>query len=232
MFFPPLIFPFPLISGLLRAWPRTTVSIEVPNSDSSIEIKFGDIFEGSEAIVIPVNEFFDGKLGDHVSEKSLHGKFIRNVLGGRSATFNSLTDKTLKSLSSTFCERKSGRKNKYPIGTTAVADVNDVRYFLTALSKTDVETLKASASLHELWNALSGLWNAIRNHSNGCTVCLPLMGSGLSGVGIPTRQLIQQILTSFFYYTKQGKISDKIVIVLPKDMRNKLNLIEIKRSWS
>ncbi len=218
--------------GAYRSWPRTSVLIDVPNSDSSVEIRFGDLFDDSEAVVIPVNEFFDGKLGDHVSEKSLHGKFIRNVLGGQSSTFNSITENALKNVESVTFDRKNGRKGKYPIGTTAVVNVNDCRYFLTALSRTNVETLKASASLHELWDTLAGLWTSIRNHSNGYTVKVPLLGSGLSGVGIPPKQLVHQILTSFFYYSKQGKISGKVIIVLSLDIRGDIDLIEIKRNWS
>ena len=217
--------------GIKRALPRKSVTINVPNSDSCVELKFGDIFTNSESIVIPVNEFFDGKLGDNVSEKSLHGKFIKNILGGQSSTFNNLTEKTLKGITSEFYNRNNGRKNKYPIGTTAIVDINKTRYFLTALSKTDINTLKASATLHELWDALSGLWKAISHYSNGYTVSLPLIGSGLSGVGLPPKHIINQILTSFFYYTKQGKIAQKIIIIIPEDMYDKIDLSEIERSW-
>ncbi len=217
--------------GLWRAWPRSTITIKVPNSDSCIEITFGDLFKDSHAIVIPVNEFFDGNLGDHVSEKSLHGKFIKNVLGGQSATFNQLTDKTLKNIQSESVNRTSGRKNKYPIGTTAIVDVNNVRYFLTALSITDTNTLKASATIHELWSALEGVWTAVRNHSSGYMVKLPLLGSGLSGVGLPSQSLIDQILTSYFYYTKKHKISDAVTLTLSNDMKSEIDLLSIKRRW-
>lgn len=220
-----------VLVGLWKAWPRATITIEVPNSDSSIVITFGDIFKDSHAIVIPVNEFFDGNLGDHVSENSLHGKFIKNVLGGQSATFNQLTEKTLKNIQSESVSRASGRKNKYPIGTTAIVDVNNVRYFLTALSITDINTLKASATIHELWNALEGIWEAIHNHSNGYIVKIPLLGSGLSGVGLPSQRVIDQILTSFFYYTKKHKISDKVTLMLTSDMKSEIDLLSIKRRW-
>lgn len=221
-----------IVAGAWRCWPKNRIDIPVPNSDSQIEICFGDIFESSEAIAIPVNEFFDGMLGDHVSEKSLHGQFIKHVLGGQSSTFNELTNKVLKDRDGKLTERKNGRKIMYPIGTVATVDVNEVRYFLVALSKTNTETLKAFASFHELWDCLSGLWEGIRNQSNGKDVKIPLVGSGLSGVGLPERNLIEIILTSFFYYTKKNKIADKIILVLPKNIGGKVDLVKIERSWT
>lgn len=220
-----------VLVGIMRSWPRNSIEFNVPNSDSKIEIIFGDIFSNSEAVVIPVNEYFDSLLGNHVSEKSLHGKFIKNILGGQSKIFNQLTDKTLKTLTSTSEHRTSGRKNKYPIGSTAIVDMNGVRYFLTALSRTDTDTLKASATVHELWDALAGMWNAILNHSNGATVKIPLLGSGLSGVGLPASNLIEIILISYFYYTKQRKIANKVILVLSEDLKYDIDLLTIKKRW-
>ena len=65
-----------IVSGLWRCWPKSKIELKVPASDSTIEIKFGDIFTAEGNVVIPVNEYFDGLLGDHVSERSLRGIFI------------------------------------------------------------------------------------------------------------------------------------------------------------
>ena len=72
-----------------RAWPKRRIEFPIPASDSSFEIRFGNVFQGAGVVVIPVNEYFDGELGDHVSEKSLHGRFIKEVLAGQSKTSGS-----------------------------------------------------------------------------------------------------------------------------------------------
>ena len=219
-------------TGLWRCWPRQRVTLEIPASDSSIEIRFGDIFEDVGIIVVPVNEYFDGSLGDHVSENSLHGLFIRDVLGGQSSTFFDLTSKALGSVEAEEVQRTSGQIKKYPIGTVARVDINQKRYLLAALSRTDLKTLKASATVHELWECLTGIWQGVRNFSNGNCVKIPLLGSGLSGIGLPLKHLIQIIVTSFLYCTKQQKIADKVTLVLPSRLKGKIDLETIKRSWT
>ena len=219
-------------SGLWRCRPRQRVKLTIPASDSSIEIKFGDIFEGGGIVVIPVNEYFDGSLGDHVSENSLHGLFIRNVLGGQSDAFFRLTSQALKSVVPEEVTRESGRGKKYPIGTVASVDINQNRFLLVALSRTDLATLKASATVHELWDCLAGVWQGVRNYSNGKCVKIPLLGSGLSGVGLPPKHLIEIILTSFLYYTKKDKIADKVTLILSSTLKGEIDLETIKRSWT
>ena len=126
---------FSVVFGIWRCWPKNHIELQIPGSDSSIEITFGDIFKGGSVIVIPVNEYFDGLLGDHVSKKSLHGQFIKNVLGGQSDTFDRLTSNALKSVEpKEHVQRDSGRTSKYPIGTVAKVDIND-RRFLTVHDK-------------------------------------------------------------------------------------------------
>ena len=218
--------------GLWRCWPWEHVKIQIPASDSSIEIRFGDIFEGEGVVVIPVNEYFDGLLGDHVSEKSLHGTFIKDILGGQSSTFFDLTSEALESVEAKEVQRTSGQVKKYPIGTVAPVDINEKRYLLAALSRTDLETLKASATVHELWDCLKGIWEAARNFSSGNCVNIPLLGSGLSGVGLPSKNLIEIIVTSFLYYTKKQKIADKVILVLHPKLKGEIDLVTIKRSWT
>ena len=220
-----------VVWGLWCSRPRYSVDIQIPVSDSSIEIIFGDIFEGEGVVVIPVNEYFDGSLGDHVSKNSLHGKFIQEVLKGQSRRFNELTSKALKSIPSVHVERNNGRKARFPIGTVAKLDVNGKRFLLAALTHTNIDTLKASATVNELWTCLNGTWRAVRDFSKGDCVKMPLLGSGLSGVGLPPRNLIEVILLSFVEFTKKRKIADKVTLVLPKRLKGEIDLITIKRGW-
>ena len=81
--------------GIWKAWPPYKVEIRIPNSDSHIGIEFGDIFLMTGCIAIQVNEFFDSLLGNHVSTNTLHGMFIRDVLGGQSVAFDTLIQNAL-----------------------------------------------------------------------------------------------------------------------------------------
>ena len=219
---------FSLGYGLWKSWPVRKIEIRVPNSDSSLNIEFGDLFKMHGCIAIQVNEYFDSLLGNHVSTNSLHGLFIRDILGGQSATFDSLVSKALSTTPSEIVKRSTGNTHRYSIGTTAAIDINSRRFLLFAFAKTDLTTLKAYATIHEFWDALAGLWEGVRVHSNGENVYIPLLGSGLSGVGLPERQLLDMMILSFFYHTKKNKIAKCVTIVLHSSLRSKIDLLTVR----
>ena len=224
-----------VIGGACLAWRTKRIEFRIPGSDSKLEIRFGDILEQEGVVVIPVNEFFDGKLGDHVSVESLHGRFIKDVLGGVTQSFYNLIAKDLANAepTQTNVQRPSGGQCiQYPIGTVASADVNEKRYLLAALSHTNVHTLKSNATVQDLWVCLDGVWRGIRDYSNGRPVSLPLIGSGLSGVGLPAANLIDVIAISFLKETKEQKVADKVTLVLPVRLAGELDLKKIERSWN
>lgn len=217
-----------VVYGVWRAWPVSRVELAVPNSDTVLCIEFGDIWQKQGCVAIQVNEFFDSILGNHVSPNSLHGQFIRDVLRSQSSDFDRYVTQALSNIPYEDVPRTSGNTKRYKIGTTAALDIGPQRYLLFAFTKTDTTTLKASASVHELWDALSGLWAAITIHGNGDPVSMPLVGGGLSGIGLPARNLLQLLMTSFSYYTKKQKITGRLTIVLPKKMKKEIDLQELK----
>lgn len=224
-----------VISGLIFAWWRTFPSkkatIRLKNTNTSVEVVFGDIFDQIGHRVIPVNEYFDSKIGDPVSPLSLHGQFIQGVLGGRSCVLDELVDTRLNVVPHELVARRQGRDKKFPIGTTLVHDATVTKYFLVALSRTDTESLKAKADVPELWQALSGLWDKVRMDAGGSPVNIPLIGSGLSGVGLPPQQLLQIIMISILDATKNREITPEIRIVLHEHVFEHIQLDLIKKEW-
>lgn len=221
--------------GVYSAWPKKQIEIQIPGSDSSLKIKFGDIFNSNEIIVIPVNEYFDGKLGDHVSMNSIHGQFINNILDGDSENFLDLTSIALRNVQAKEKNviRPSGQCDRYEIGTVVPIDIkNHPRYLLVVLSHTKLRSLKAFATVHDLWICLAGVWKGVREYSNGQPVGIPLIGSGLSGIGLPPANLISILLTSFLYHTKERKIADRVTLVLPRRLKKSIDLKTIKRGWT
>ena len=213
--------------GIWRAWPVSRIELTVPHSDSVLAIEFGDLFDKKGCIAIQVNEFFDSLLGDHVSPNSLHGQVIRDLFRSQSTAFNQQVSKALDAEPFEIVPRATGNTKKYKIGTTASIDLGANRYLLFAFTRTDVDTLKASATVHELWDALAGLWAAIRVRGNGDPVYMPLVGSGLSGVGLPAINLLQLLMTSFAYYTKKNKITGSLTVVLPWSFAKEIDLRDL-----
>lgn len=75
-------------------------SYKIANSNTVIEVIFGDLFEQSGIRAIAVNEFFDSKIGKPVSDKSLHGIFLQKCFGGHPEPFDKQVDEQLKNVQS------------------------------------------------------------------------------------------------------------------------------------
>lgn len=214
------------------------ITFHVGKTGTSVDVIFGDIFSQDCHIAIPVNEFFDtqigggsGQVGDVVAANSLHGQFITKIYNSDASKLNQEIDAALSGVNSVQGVRSIGKNKKFPIGTTAVVGGGDNRKFLFALSNTDTATNKASADVPTMWIALEGLWSAVRNHSNGLPVSIPLVGGGLSHVGLEPENLLRLIILSIIKSSEQNKITNEIRIVLHNSVFDKVALRKIKQEF-
>ena len=68
--------------GLWKVWKPSKITIKIAHSSTCLEISFGDIFEQEGIRAIGVSEFFETQLGQPVSDKSLHGAFLKRHFSG------------------------------------------------------------------------------------------------------------------------------------------------------
>jgi len=225
-----LIFTSTLIA-CTRAYQRDSTQFTIGHSNTQVTISFGDIFECDGHLAIPVNEYFDSELGLPVSPNSLHGIVINRFFGGHRASFDELLQSDLSTTSCEKVTRPGGKTNRFAIGTTASIKTNSHKFLLFALCTTDINTYKASTSLPNFVKALEGLCDKARVMLGGEKLILPLVGSGLSGVGLPGNQLLQLILLVLVNETKKNQISLEIEIVIHPSRFDEIDLSSIKNSW-
>jgi hypothetical protein len=223
---------FAVAFGIFRSFPKQETRLCIKSINTTIEISFGDLFNSPSSKIISVNEFFDSELGDHVSERSVHGQFIRRYFSGHPAPFNELVDAELRGLLSDEVSRTTGKTKRYPIGTTAVIRVGSEQFFLTAVTHTDLVTLKSACDMPTLWRALSGLWSAIRNRAGGAPVAMPLIGSGLAGISLAPQALLHLIVISIVDASRERHIASPIHIVLPYSLFDEIDLESLENLWS
>lgn len=209
----------------------SVIEIPIRHTNTKIEIKFGDLFNEDGLRVISVNEFFDSELGLPVDKKSLHGILISRCFGGYSTTFDEIVERELKAIPAEIIDRARGKTHKYPIGTSAVIAINNDRYLCFALCKTEISTCKAYSDVPTLWQALDGLWHKARVVLGLNTLVVPLVGSGLAGIGLPTRELLYLIILSIITETKKKELATSIRIVLSSKYFDTIDLNEVKRYW-
>ncbi len=219
-----------LIIGIISIWPRKKVSFKLHNTNTSVVIEFGDLFKSDGHRVIAVNEYFDSEIGDLVSIKSVHGLFVRKTLGGHKNILDDAVTAQLANTNSTDVIRPKGKTKKFELGTTITIDHDNTTYFLFALANSD-NHYKATCSPELMLKALNGLWEKIRNKGNGYDVNIPLVGGGLSGIGLPSSQLLQLILISLLQYTKKKDINATIRVVLLEDVFDSVDLQLIRYNW-
>jgi hypothetical protein len=221
-----------VIYGLWKVWKPSRIEIPIANCNTVIEVLFGDLFVQDGIRAIAVSEFFESKLGKPVSDRSIHGIFLQRCFPGGPESFDSRIDEQLRGVEYTEVPQKVEGKTKcYPIGTTALITVNHDRYLLFAFTRTDPSTCKVSSNIKLMWDSLYQLWQRARAEAGGYAINLPLVGSGLSGLGLPTRDLLNLIILSIITETKAREITQRIRIVLHRDRFDGLDLRDVKEHW-
>ena len=229
-----------LLFCVSQIWKPSSVIIKVATTNTEIEVLFGDLFDQSDGLRgIAVTEFFESELGSPVSEESLHGMFLKKFFEDERAKFDKQLKKQLKNISSKDVAKKYGKTKSYPIGTTALIETETETetetkcgtYILFASAEADPNTLKASSDVTKMCTAMHGLWQRARIASGGKPLIIPLIGSGISGIGLPARDLLNLIILSVITETKVKQITEKIRIVLYFDQFQKIDLRDIKKYW-
>src|SRR2546423_2591707 len=214
---PVILWVFVAISifyGLWLVWKPTKIVIKVADTSTKIEVRFGDLFEQEGVRTIAVSEFFDSQIGRPVSEKSLHGVFIRKCFGGGVESLDLQIEQELTGAKFKDVDKAEGKTKRYPLGSTAVINVNGQRYLLFALTTVDPITSKADADVTMMWVGLHHVWQRARTECNGEPLNLPLIGHGLSTIGLPPRDLLNLIILSAITETQATQITQLIRIIL------------------
>lgn len=231
----PIVFGLIIVTsfgaGLKKVWKPSKIRIGIANSNTRIEVIFGDLFAQEGVKVIPVNEFFDSALGKPVSEESLHGLFLKHCFGGHPQPFDDQVKTQLQDVPHEEVPRERGQQRRFPIGTTAVVTAGKERYLAFALTKVDLATFMSSADVTMMWVALHEVWQRARVECGGSVLVLPLVGGGLSKIGLPTRDLLNLLILSAITETKKMVITQTIRIVLRRDRFEDLDLRDVEQHW-
>lgn len=231
-----------IVGGFLIAvWYRFPViktSFELKGSNTCVEILFGNIFSQDGDIALAVNEYFDYDFSI-IKKFTLHGKFIEQFYGQNPREFAADMDQKLEDIGApaTVVERLNSKGNrlsrnkKYPIGTTIVVEKFNTTYFLFALTK-NTSDQGTEANVQDLWQALQGLWDEVRQRRNSDIINIPLVGSGFSDVGLPDQLLLQIILSSILSSTKARRFAKVVRIVLAPDKIDSIQLEKLRAVWS
>ena len=209
-------------------------SIEIKSNafDTKIVIKFDDIFQQDGWKAIAVNDFFDSTVDNSfVSSKSLHGSLLQKYWSGNIDDWDRQIETHLTHEEYIPETRSAGKQKRYRIGITAPAKKDGKKFLCVVLTLTDTSNQETKARLPDLDIAVRGLLCKARSICGNEPLSIPLMGSGLSRVGVKSDILVNLIVAAIFEETKTNKVTSEIRIVLPKEKFWEVNLVSIKNNW-
>lgn len=225
-----------LIVASLLTWPKDFIKLRLGASNTEIEILFGDLFNFDSFIAIPVSQFFEYEVDLLVSQRSLHAQVINRFFPDELDLY---AERIISSLDGepykTVRNRRRGEEKKYKFGTTVQIKKDNNNFILFALTKTELKSkvTKNNSDVTILWKTLMRFWNKTRNIANGEIINIPLIGSGVSGIGLPPMRLLELNLLAILESTKKGGfITNKIRVVIKNDHFDMIDLIALKKTWN
>ena len=123
-------------------------------------------------------------------------------------------------------EKPEGNRKRYPVGTVIDLPGNEnEHYFLWALSTFD-SNLKAHTSMQEYALAVQRLIESCNTESEGFSIVLPLVGTGLSRTKRDQQDVLQYLINAF--RVNKDEINCDIHIVVHEDVKNEIAIMSIK----
>jgi hypothetical protein len=99
------------------------------------------------------------------------------------------------------------------------------------MAKTDMHTLKASATVPMLWDALQAALRSVYNSGNGEPLALPLIGNAQASINIEPQHLLRLITLCLVEFGRSTQLPKQITIALPEKCFEELDIREIARDW-
>lgn len=206
-------------------------SIELSIEGSTITIKAGDIFLEEGFKTIAFNEYFDTQVDDNIiSSNSLNGIFIQKHLSCLVEELDShiaQCSHAKKHIADFNNERRTGKKQKYQLGTICVW--ND--YLLTAFSKFD-EHNEAHLTMPEYLGFLINFWDRVNSVYAQKSVSVPIFGSGITRIkehkNISDEDLLKIMLWTFRISEMRFKYPAKLTIIIHEKKIDQINLFDLQ----
>lgn len=209
------------VLAIISRRPIRKISIKLPQKDVFIEVRIGDLFDVTGAIMISTNTVFESDVaGGKIDPNSLQGQFTAKYYTGNQNTLISAIDAELKKLSGSA---------PYPMGTVVPITTHGKTFYFTAMATLN-DRGNAASTPGDVEQALAGLWDYVRQAGALQELAVPLVGTGRGRVRMSRDKMIELISESFAEAATQGAFTSKLIIVVrPDDAANfQINLYEIK----
>jgi len=200
--------------------PIRSIEIAFPENDFCLEVSIGNVFDATGAVMVCTNTVFESDVaGGKISPDSLQGQFTARYFTGDQNTLISLIEEGLKGIDGP----------PYHMGATVAVNTHGKTFYFVAMAKLN-EQGTASTTLQAVEQAMSGLWEYVRDSGELQELVVPVIGTARGRMKISRKKMIEKIAESFANASIVGKFTDRLVImVYPEDAKRfQINLYDIK----
>ena len=213
------VFILVCILSLVKNRPRTSFKYNLRNKDSYIEVKVGDAFNNSGALVVPVNDEFDMSLGGNaLKANSIQNQVIQKFYANKVDHLN------------TDISAKVTIGQKHEIGKTIEVEQNGKKFYLV-VNSVKKDNNRVRSEIDDFIQALNGLWQYVALDSGrNVNLTIPLINTQHGRDSYMTRRgAIKEIITSYIESSKNLNICENLIISIhPSDlMKGNIDLDEI-----
>lgn len=201
-------------------------TIKLKFHNTSIIIKYGDLFKSNDWKVIPCNEFFDTQVDDVIiAHNSLNGQYIDKYV----KDINDLQETIRRAPRvHNIAQRERGGKVCHQLGRIITYD----KYMLLAFAHFD-ENNQATLTHNHYEACLRTMWDEISRTYANLPVSIPLLGGGITRFENPSIKNDEQLLKCILCTLRLSNavINQPITIYLTKSALKKINLYELKKQF-
>ncbi|SHQ43783.1 macro domain-containing protein [Mycobacteroides abscessus] len=217
-----------LPSAIWWSWPRP-IEETYDRPNTTIRIIKGDIFAQQEHLVIGTCDTFDTAPPHIIARQSLQGLALEHLYNNDIAQLDKDLDAALSDTEPSGHVTKDGKTARYPIGTVAVLNHRSRQVYFVAYTEMD-ENNNAQGTPEGLWVSLNSLWAEISRSANGGTICIPVIGGGMSRLSqiVPNQDSLRFTILSFMFASRKNKVCDELRIVMRPQDYDKLDRLELQ----
>lgn len=199
-----------------------------------VEVRIGNVLKQVGAVIVGSNTTFDTSLEDGtISKSSVQGQFTEQYFDNVTELDQKL-DQALKNVPSTATrttdDKPYGKAKEYELGTVAPIEFGVRKAYFVAIARLNSERV-ASSDANAFQDALPKIWNGLRSRGGMEELVCPVLGSGYSRLRLTRKELVQAIIRSFVVASQEGKLTEKLsIVVRPEDIKQgQLNLEDLRR---
>lgn len=199
--------------------------------ETTVTIKFGDIFTEPGQKVIAFNEYFDTQVDNKIiASSSLNGIFITKYSVDATEIDNVIKsdEKLRNNVISQNVQRPNGGKNiRYKLGSICPYK-NE--FLLLAFSHFDDDN-RAYLSVEDYISCLMHMWNELDICYAGRPIVIPLLGSGITrfkNVELSPQDLLTYMIMTFKLSKVKFNNTSSLTIILNEKIRDNINLYDIR----